>query len=83
MTPVPGAVQSDVTQAVKDAVADYLKSIAFKQSYVSYAQIAAAILAAPGVQDFADLTVNGGTANVSVGERQVAVLGEVTVTYAA
>ena len=83
VTPVPGAVQSDVTQAVKDAVADYLKSIAFKQSYVSYAQIAAAILAAPGVQDFADLTVNGATSNVAIADRQVAVLGEVTVTYAA
>ena len=83
VTAASGAVQSDVTQAVKDAVADYLKSIAFKQSYVSYAQIAAAILAAPGVQDFADLTVNGATSNVAIADRQVAVLGEVTVTYAA
>lgn len=77
-----GAVQSEVTQAIKNAVADYLQSIAFKKSYVSYAQIAAAILAAHGVQDFADLTVNGGTGNVAIADRQVAVLGEVTVNYA-
>lgn len=83
VTAASGAVQSEVTQAVKDAVAAYLKSIAFKQSYVSYAQIAAAILAAPGVQDFADLTVNGATSNVAIADRQVAILGEVTVTYAA
>lgn len=83
VTPISGAVQSEVTQAISDAVAAYLKSIAFRQNYVSYAQIAAAILAVPGVQDFAGLTVNGGTANVSVDDRQVAVLGEVTVTYAA
>lgn len=83
VTPISGAVQSEVTQAISDAVAAYLKSIAFRQNYVSYAQIAAAILAVPGVQDFAGLTVNGGTANVSVTDRQVAVLGEVTVTYAA
>lgn len=83
VTPISGAVQSEVTQAISDAVAAYLKSIAFRQNYVSYAQIAAAILAVPGVQDFAGLTVNGGTANVSVADRQVAILGEVTVTYAA
>lgn len=81
VTAASGAVQSEVTQAVKDAVAGYLKSIAFRQSYVSYAQIAAAILAAPGVQDSANLTVNGGTANVAISDRQVAILGEVTVTY--
>lgn len=83
VTPISGAVQSEVTQAISDAVAAYLKSIAFRQNYVSYAQIAAAILAVRGVQDFAGLTVNGSTANVSVDDRQVAILGEVTVTYAA
>ena len=83
VTAMPGAVQSDVTQAIKDAVTAYFKSIAFRQNYVSYAQIAAAILDVPAVQDFANLTVNGGTANVSIADRQVAVLGEVTVTYAA
>lgn len=83
VTPISGVVQSEVTQAISDAVAAYLRSIAFRQNYVSYAQIAAAILAVPGVQDFAGLTVNGGTANVSVADRQVAILGEVTVTYAA
>lgn len=83
VTAMPGAVQSDVTQAIKDAVTAYFKSIAFRQNYVSYAQIAAAILDVPAVQDLANLTVNGGTANVSIADRQVAVLGEVTVTYAA
>ena len=71
-----------MTQAVKDAITGYLKSIAFRQSYVSYGQIAAAILTADGVQDFTDLTVNGGTANVAISARKVAVLGEVTVAYA-
>lgn len=82
LTALPGAVQDNVTKAVKDAITAYLKSIAFRQSYVSYGQIAAAILTADGVQDFTDLTVNGGTANVAIAERKVAVLGEVTVTYA-
>ena len=83
ITTVQGAVQDDVTQSIKDAVKAYLKSIAFKQSYVSVAQIAAAILNSDGVLDYENLTVNGGTANISVDDREVAVLGEVTITYAA
>lgn len=82
VTSLPGAAHTAVTEAIKAAVADYLKSIAFAADYVSYAKIASAILDAPGVQDFEGLTVNGGTGNVSIAARQVAVLGEVTVTYA-
>ena len=80
---LPGAEHAAVTAAVKAAVAAYLKGIAFAQDYVSYAQIAAAILGAEGVLDFVDLTVNGGTSNVSVAARQVAVLGEVSIQYGA
>ena len=83
VTALPGAVQSEVTAAIQAAVAAYLKSVAFRQDYVSYAQIAAAILGAEGVEDFADLKVNNGTANVAIAARQVAVLGTVTVSYAA
>ncbi len=82
VTALPGAVQSEVTEAIKQAVAAYLKSVAFRQDYVSYAQIAAAILNATGVEDFADLKVNNGTSNVAIAARQVAVLGTVTVNYA-
>ena len=70
-----------VTAAVKAAVAAYLAGTVFVQNYVSYAQIAAAILSAEGVVDFEGLTVGGGTANIAVGERECPVLGEVTITY--
>ena len=80
---LPGAEQEAVTAAVKAAVAAYLKGIAFVQDYVSYARINAAVLEADGVQDVSGLTVNGATANVAIGERQVAVLGEVSIQYGA
>ena len=80
---LPGAEQEAVTAAVKAAVAAYLKGIAFAQDYVSYARINAAVLEAEGVQDVSGLTVNGATANVAIGERQVAVLGEVSIQYGA
>lgn len=80
---LPGAEQEAVTAAVKAAVAAYLKGIAFAQDYVSYARINAVVLEADGVQDVSGLTVNGATANVAIGERQVAVLGEVSIQYGA
>ena len=75
------ADEESVTAAIKSAVADYLASTVFAQSYVSYGQVAAAILSAEGVVDFEGLTVGGGTSNIAVGERECPVLGEVTITY--
>lgn len=66
-----------VTTNVQNKITEYLKSIAFKQSYVSYAQIGSLILASEGVLDYSNLTINGGTANISIGDEQVAVLGQV------
>lgn len=82
VTPMGGVEQAQITQAIQKAVAAYLASVAFKQDYASYAKISDAILDVEWVTDLSGLTVNGGTANVSVADRQVAVLGEVTVTYA-
>lgn len=75
------ADEESVTAAIKSAVADYLASTVFVQSYVSYGQVAAAILSAEGVVDFEGLAVGGGTSNIAVGERECPVLGEVTITY--
>lgn len=75
------ADEENVTAAIKSAVADYLASTVFAQSYVSYGQIAAAILSADGVVDFEGLAVGGSTSNIAVGERECPVLGEVTITY--
>lgn len=80
---LPGSEQSAVTQAVKDSLAAYLAGIAFRQDYVSYAKMAETILGTAGVKDLENLRLGGGTANVPVGERQAAVLGEVNVQYAA
>lgn len=76
------ADEASVTEAVKTKVAEYLAGTVFRQNYVSYAQIAAAMLTAEGVIDFEGLKINGGTANVAVGERECAVLGTVTLSYA-
>lgn len=84
--------QDTVTQAIRDRVDAYLTEIAMEayrpvlasdHAYeASFARIGAAILGAPGVEDYTGLTVNGGTVNVKAASKQVAVLGEVVVRYA-
>lgn len=82
ITPMEGQLEETIKEHIQNAVTAYLKEIAFQQDYVSYGKIAVAINDAQGVLDYADLTLNGGTGNLEVPERQVANLGEVTVHVA-
>lgn len=82
VTILESATQETVTQGIKDSIGAYLQTIAFNQDFVSYAQIGVAILNTEGVQDFENLTVNGGTSNLAVGERECAILGEAVISYA-
>lgn len=61
------------------ALTNYLKDVAFVESIVSFAKVGAAILDSDGVEDYSGLTVNGGAANIVIGNEQVAVLGVATV----
>ena len=45
-----------------------------------YNRVLALLLNVEGVEDFASLTVNGGTADVTIQAGEIPVLGEVTVT---
>ncbi len=67
-------VIADITNNVKY----YLKSIAFKQNYVSYAKIGSIILESDGITDYNNLKINDGIVNVSIADTEVAVLGSVT-----
>lgn len=71
---------STVNNAIRSALTSYLKSIAFNQSYISYAKIGDAILNTVGVGDYNTLVVNGGTSNITVGSEQVAILGTTSFT---
>jgi uncharacterized phage protein gp47/JayE len=69
-------LQEDIIQTLED----YFQVIAFKSEYISYALVGSKILSVPGVMDYRNLTLNGGTASVTVGNTQVAVVGTVNVT---
>lgn len=75
-------VQDETENSIKDAIAGYLKEIAFTGQNVSYAKIGNAIIDTAGVIDYEDLIVNDGNANIKVQERYVAMLGTVVFTYA-
>ena len=65
----------EVKENIKTNISKYLKSIAFKKDYVSYAQIGSIILETEGVIDYTNLLVNDGTANVVIGNEEVAIMG--------
>lgn len=70
-----------VKSAVTENIKAYIKSLAFtSDNDVRYVRIGQAILDTPGVQDYSNLTVNSGTANVVIDDQEVAVLGSVNLT---
>lgn len=78
ITKKSGYLNADVTAAINAAIDTHIKAAAFKSSQISYAQMTSIILDAAGVADVTNLTINGGTANISVGADQVAIKGTVT-----
>lgn len=79
LTLAPNADVSQVQTAIETALHAYLDSLAFVDTAVRYTRVAAILLDVPQVVDYADLTINGGTANVQVTDEQVAVLGTVSI----
>lgn len=73
------ATKSTITTAITTAVTEYLKRIAFHQSYVSVAQIANMIIDSTGVTDYESVTVNGQSTKIDLTVEQVAVMGSVSV----
>lgn len=69
-------VQSDMENALKD----YLSEYALEKEYVSYARIGSLILSITGIEDYSELKINNGTANVEIPDGAVPVLGSVTLT---
>lgn len=79
-----GYTSEQATTALTGLAAVYLKEIALKQDYVSYAKIGSLLLETPGILDYSGLTVNEGAENIpvglSAGNCQVAVVGTVTLS---
>ncbi len=77
-------IESTTTKsAVKEAFANslnaYLQSIAFEKYELIYNRLAFMLLDIEGVIDYADLTVNGGTSNITIAANEVPVTGMVVI----
>ncbi|UPW82719.1 baseplate J/gp47 family protein [Lysinibacillus sp. Ag94] len=77
LTLMPGYTEEVVKTNIKKNVTKYLKEIAFKASFVSYAKIGALIIDSDGVMDYQDLLINESTANVVIPDDAVAIMGGV------
>lgn len=56
----------------------FLKETVFNTYRISYAKAGSLLLDVPGVEDFDNLLLNSATGNITVGDRQIPVLGEVS-----
>lgn len=72
---VDGYTEPIVKQYIAANIIDYLKEIAFKVSYVSYAKTGSEIIDSEGILDYQDLLINGSTANVAIPDEGVPVMG--------
>ena len=79
LTLANGVTADTARLKISDSISSYLKKNAFSGTYISYAQIGGCILAVDEILDYSNLKVNGGTANVSVPETAVPVLGVVAI----
>lgn len=74
-----GITEEIAISRITEKVSDFLQKNAFSSTYISFAQIGGCILNCEGITDYTDLTINGGTENITVSETAVPVLGGVNI----
>lgn len=70
----PDADPETLKKDIEKSIVEFLQEIAFNKNYVSYSLLANAVLETPGVIEWTELSINGGTNSITVGEEEVAVL---------
>lgn len=60
---------------VQDAIESYFADIAYNKNTVSYLGLAAQVLSVPSVDQLKSITINSGTADISLGAEEIPVLG--------
>lgn len=70
---ISGYNEDTVKQNIATSINEYLKSINFVSTTVSYAHIGYAILNVEGIEDYSELLINGTTDNIELGNYESAV----------
>lgn len=68
------------TEAITKALEKYFSDIAYEKSTIAYMSVGAVILNVEGVDFINNLTINGGTADIKLGDEEIPVLGSATWT---
>lgn len=63
------------TSQINVELSNYFSRIAYKSNKVSYMSVGAVILAVEGVESLNDLTVNGDSVDITLGDEEIPVLG--------
>ena len=71
--------RQNLIDTITASIIDYLKEIAFKTDFVSYAKIGSIIIETEGVTDYSNLLVNTGTANVTLLDDEIPVAGTMSI----
>lgn len=82
-TEVPINVSADVTLAsgytdttpIDEALTQYFGTIAYSKTQLAYMNIGAVILGVEGVESVSNLVVNGGTADILLGDEEIPIIG--------
>lgn len=82
LVPETGYTIDELKTTITTNINNYLKNIAFKMDYVSFAQIGDVIINTVGVKDYSNLLLNTTASNVDIAENEVAILGTVTANAA-
>lgn len=77
---VESGIKDTIKSEIEAAISDYLSEVALNKAYVSYAKIGGIILSISGVEDYSELEVNEGTANIPLDDGVIPVLGSVNVS---
>lgn len=69
----------EIILQIKEKIKEYLREIAFNKNAVSYAVLGSVVLDIEGISEWTELSINGGHSNITIGEKEVAVMGMVNV----
>lgn len=71
---------SEIELDYKSALNAFLHDMIFKSYRVSYAKVSSLLLDIPGVDDYSSFLLNSASVNITVGDKQIPVLGNVVLT---
>ncbi|MDO5397228.1 MAG: baseplate J/gp47 family protein [bacterium] len=77
---VESGIKDTIKPEIEATISDYLSEVALNKAYVSYAKIGGIILSISGVEDYSELVINEGTANIPLDDGVIPVLGIVNIS---